>query len=146
MRRRLNAGFILALEIKLDLDVVRIAQKNLPTRAIWHLVHMIQHSHFGEMPFRCLLPSRYIVMVKHTNGHFHKASPNTHPWTMVTSFPWRASLGHFPQVAPRRRRGTLSREPLPPRGDEPAFLEGGDESLSSLPIVSVDGAPGDALG
>ena len=30
-------------------------------------------------------------------------------------------------------------------GDEPAFLEGGDESLSSLPIVSVDGAPGDAL-
>jgi Short C-terminal domain len=53
---------------------------------------------------------------------------------------------HFPQVAPRRRRGTLSRVPLPPRGDEPAFLEGGDESLSSLPIVSVDGAPGDALG
>ena len=51
---KLLAGFILALEIKLDLDVVRIAEKNLPTRAIWHLVHMVRHSRFGEMPFRCL--------------------------------------------------------------------------------------------
>jgi hypothetical protein len=55
-------------------------------------------------------------------------------------------LGRPRIPAELEKRGTLSREPLPPRGDEPAFLEGGDESLSSLPIVSVDGAPGDALG
>src|SRR5215813_11976702 len=38
-RAKLSTVFVLALEIKLDLDVVRIAQKNLPTGAIWHLVH-----------------------------------------------------------------------------------------------------------
>jgi len=48
------AGFVLTLEIKLDLDVVGIAQKNLPTGAIWHLVHVVRDSLFGEMPLRCL--------------------------------------------------------------------------------------------
>ena len=46
--------FVLALEIKLDLDVIRIAQKNLPTGAIWHLVHVVRDSRFGKMPLRRL--------------------------------------------------------------------------------------------
>jgi hypothetical protein len=25
--------------------------------------------------------SRYIVMVEHTDAHFHQASPGTRPWT-----------------------------------------------------------------
>jgi hypothetical protein len=33
--------FVLALEIKLDLDVVWITQKNLPTGAVWNLVHVV---------------------------------------------------------------------------------------------------------
>ena len=51
---RLLAGFVLALEIKLDLDVIWIAQKNLPTGAIWHLVHLVRDSLLGEMSLRCL--------------------------------------------------------------------------------------------
>ena len=46
--------FVLALEIKLDLDVVRIAQKNLPTGAIWHLVNVLRDSLLGKMPLRRL--------------------------------------------------------------------------------------------
>ena len=46
---KLLAGFILAVEIKLDLDVVRIAEKNLPTRAIWHLF-TIKGAGLNEMP------------------------------------------------------------------------------------------------
>jgi hypothetical protein len=53
-RRKLLAGFVLALEIKLDLDVVRIAQKDLPSGAIRHLVHVVLDAHFGEMPLRGL--------------------------------------------------------------------------------------------
>ena len=53
-RQQLLAGFVLTLEIELDLDVVGIAQKNLPTGAIWYLVHVIRDSLFGEMPLRCL--------------------------------------------------------------------------------------------
>src|SRR5262249_4162198 len=48
------ASFVLALEIKLDLDVIGIAQKNLPTGAVWHLVHMVRDPLLGEIPFRCL--------------------------------------------------------------------------------------------
>ena len=51
---RLRAGFVLGLEIKLDLDVIGIAQKNLPTGAIWHLIHLVRDSFLGEMPLRCL--------------------------------------------------------------------------------------------
>jgi hypothetical protein len=36
-----SSVFVLALEIKLDLDVVWITQKNLPTGAVWNLVHVV---------------------------------------------------------------------------------------------------------
>ena len=49
----LSAVFVLALEIKLDLDVVWIAQKNLPTGTVWNLVRVVRDSFFGEMPLRC---------------------------------------------------------------------------------------------
>ena len=54
MGRRLSVGFVLleklaagfgpTLEIKLDLDVIWIAQKNLPTGAVRHLVHVVRDS------------------------------------------------------------------------------------------------------
>ena len=47
-------GFVLTLEIELDLDVVGIAQKYLPTGAIWHLVHVVLDSLLGQVPLRCL--------------------------------------------------------------------------------------------
>ena len=40
---------ILGLEIEFDLNVVRVAKENLPTGAVGHLVHAIQHAFACEV-------------------------------------------------------------------------------------------------
>jgi hypothetical protein len=46
-----GGGLVLALEIELDLHIIRIAEENLPTGAIWYLVDVVGDTLLGEICF-----------------------------------------------------------------------------------------------
>jgi hypothetical protein len=49
-----GSNLILGLEIEFDLHIIGVAQKNLPTSAIGHLVHAVGHAFAGEVLLRSL--------------------------------------------------------------------------------------------
>jgi hypothetical protein len=52
--RSSSGGLILGFEIKFDLHIIGIEEKNLPASAIWHLVRAVGHALAGEVLLHCL--------------------------------------------------------------------------------------------